>query len=302
MTRGLWLKLSADYADDPKVIAAGIEGEVLFIRSLAWCKRHADTGEIPDVVASRLAAGIADVASVTERLVHLGLWLRDGSGYRVAAWENWQVMQDLAKSHGGSLGAHRRWHRSQPDPSCEHCMGNPMGNPLGEAITKPMLETELETELETTYAPEVQRLCELLANLMQENGCKRTNITKAWLRHMDLLLRVDGHDPAEVESVIRWSQADDFWKANILSTSSLRKQYDKLRLRMSSSSSGTNIAEARWHEVAQAIRKRGHQASPATLFTDERTLAAVRAVGWMNLCQANEQSGRRMFIDAYMAR
>lgn len=53
-----------------------------------------------------------------------------------------------------------------------------------------------------------------------------------WCHDIDLLLRIDGRDPVEVERVIRWCQADSFWKSNILSPSKLRKQYDQLALKM----------------------------------------------------------------------
>lgn len=55
---------------------------------------------------------------------------------------------------------------------------------------------------------------------------------QGWCRDIDLLLRLDGRDPAEVETVIRWCQADSFWMTNILSPSSLRKNFDKLAMKM----------------------------------------------------------------------
>lgn len=59
-----------------------------------------------------------------------------------------------------------------------------------------------------------------------------------WCREMNLLLRVDRRDPLEVEKVIRWSQADSFWKTNILSPSSLRKHYDELAMKMEAGNNG----------------------------------------------------------------
>ena len=48
---------------------------------------------------------------------------------------------------------------------------------------------------------------------------------------MDKLIRIDLRDALEVEACIRWSQADDFWKSNILSPAKLRAKFDTMRLR-----------------------------------------------------------------------
>lgn len=80
------------------------------------------------------------------------------------------------------------------------------------------------------YPEAAHRLSTLLADLMETNGCKRPNVTERWLREADLLLRNCGRPPEEVEAVLRWSQASDFWKANIHSTAKFREQFDKLRL------------------------------------------------------------------------
>lgn len=50
-----------------------------------------------------------------------------------------------------------------------------------------------------------------------------------WSRDVDLMIRIDNRQPEEIQRVIEWSQANDFWKKNILSTSGLRKHFDKLQ-------------------------------------------------------------------------
>jgi hypothetical protein len=49
-----------------------------------------------------------------------------------------------------------------------------------------------------------------------------------WGDNIRLMRERDNRDPKEIEIVILWSQKDSFWKDNILSTSKLRKQFDKL--------------------------------------------------------------------------
>jgi hypothetical protein len=53
----------------------------------------------------------------------------------------------------------------------------------------------------------------------------------SWSSDVDKLFRIDNHTVAEVDRIIRWSQNDSFWRANILSGKTLRKQFDKLVLR-----------------------------------------------------------------------
>ena len=101
-------------------------------------------------------------------------------------------------------------------------------------------EREKERKRDTTPADDaaappredVEALCTLLADLIEANGSKRPTITKRWRDAARLMLDNDGRTLAEAEGVIRWSQADGFWKTNILSMPKLREKYDQLRLRM----------------------------------------------------------------------
>ncbi len=67
--------------------------------------------------------------------------------------------------------------------------------------------------------------------LKNKPDLKRPNL-QTWAREVDLMLRKDGRTPTRTREVIVWAQEDSFWKANILSTGSLRKQFDRLELAM----------------------------------------------------------------------
>ena len=104
-------------------------------------------------------------------------------------------------------------------------------------ITKPSEELLLsdapkiqKSEITKNDTSDAIRLCELLAELMVANGCKSPQITDKWISDMDRLIRLDGRTPQQVEACIRWSQADEFWCANIKSPAKLRQQFDTLRL------------------------------------------------------------------------
>lgn len=64
------------------------------------------------------------------------------------------------------------------------------------------------------------------AATMTPAACQR------WASDFDKLIRLDGRDPPTIEAVMRWAQADTFWRANILSPAKLRAKWDTLWLQM----------------------------------------------------------------------
>lgn len=84
---------------------------------------------------------------------------------------------------------------------------------------------------------EEMKLAVSLLGEIQKNkpDFKRPNI-QSWAKDIDLMLRRDRRIPDRVREVIGWVQGDSFWKANILSPGSLRKQFDRLELAMQKTS------------------------------------------------------------------
>lgn len=77
--------------------------------------------------------------------------------------------------------------------------------------------------------PEAHDLCALLADLIETRTGERPKVGQKWLDAARLLLTEDGPDgrgysPKQVEYLIRWSQADEFWRSNILSMPKLREK------------------------------------------------------------------------------
>ncbi|HEY9473123.1 MAG TPA: hypothetical protein VIS06_04640, partial [Mycobacteriales bacterium] len=78
---------------------------------------------------------------------------------------------------------------------------------------------------------DVEQVCTRLADRIEGNGSKRPAVTDGWRRSARLLLDADGRELQKVLNLIDWCQADSFWKSNVLSMPTFRKQYDRLRLR-----------------------------------------------------------------------
>lgn len=73
-------------------------------------------------------------------------------------------------------------------------------------------------------------LCHLLADLVVQNGGRRPRIGKTWTDAERLLLERDKRPRAEAERLLRWSQANEFWRSVILSMVKFREKYDTIRL------------------------------------------------------------------------
>ena len=108
--------------------------------------------------------------------------------------------------------------------------GTPSREGAETPLTIPNTSINHPKVVEPNFSDDVVRLCDLLADLIEENGSTRPSVTSRWLKDMDLIVRRDGKDPEAVEKAIRWSQGDDFWHRNILSPGKLRDRYDQLRL------------------------------------------------------------------------
>lgn len=67
--------------------------------------------------------------------------------------------------------------------------------------------------------------------LIQNPNFKKPNLD-SWANTLRLMLEVDKRDPIKVGEVFTWANQDDFWSSNILSPVSLRKQFDKLIVKL----------------------------------------------------------------------
>lgn len=132
--------------------------------------------------------------------------------------------------------------------------GRPRKNPTetdsvterNRTITEPKAELEIEIEIERegyvtedslvssevvpTSRPDVDFILGVLEEELARNGNKIPRRTKRNIDAARLLIDRDGKTVDQIVRAIRWSQADEFWRSNILSMSKLREKYDQLRL------------------------------------------------------------------------
>jgi hypothetical protein len=78
--------------------------------------------------------------------------------------------------------------------------------------------------------PDVAEVLDHLDKRIAENGAKLPVRNKSNMDAARLLLDKDGRTLEQVHAAIEWATNDGFWRANILSMSKLRENYDQLRL------------------------------------------------------------------------
>jgi hypothetical protein len=105
---------------------------------------------------------------------------------------------------------------------------SPTGQDGQVSLREPSLEPSDSSSSE--LRPDVDRLCQHLADRIEANGSKRPTITARWRNSARLLLDVDHRTEQQIRNAIDWCQADEFWRTNILSMPKLREKYDQLRL------------------------------------------------------------------------
>jgi len=114
-------------------------------------------------------------------------------------------------------------------PDVRGSSGQGLGEPTATATAT---ATSTDVDLSSSeLRPEVQRLCILLRDLIVANGSKKPTIGKTWTDAARLMLVADGRDADAAERLMRWCQADSYWKANVMSMPTFRKKYDQLRLK-----------------------------------------------------------------------
>jgi hypothetical protein len=127
---GVYVKLDAEYAADPKVLRAGALAELLYIRSLALAKRRLENGHIDTVQLPGLCLGIpGKPATHAQALVDAGLWDTNGDGWNITAWLKHNKSREAVEEHtkrkadAGAKGAHNKWHSAEkPMATCDYCI------------------------------------------------------------------------------------------------------------------------------------------------------------------------------------
>jgi phage replication O-like protein O len=94
------------------------------------------------------------------------------------------------------------------------------------------------------FKPEHLELAQnLLDKILKNNpNYRKPKTLDSWANTFRLMVENDCRSPDAIKDVIDWCQKDSFWKTNILSVDSLRKQFDRLWLQMKEGNNGSRYS------------------------------------------------------------
>ena len=78
----VWIRIDDQIAHHPKFLAAGPLASWFWICGNAYCNKYLTDGFIPESALGALG-GVTGAKRLAERLVDVGLWTKDGTGFRV---------------------------------------------------------------------------------------------------------------------------------------------------------------------------------------------------------------------------
>lgn len=220
-----WGKVDDQLAFHPKVLMAGNEAMGVWIRALSYSCQMLTDGFVPEEIIDAFGGRAA-----AERLVVCGLWVRLEAGYLFHDWEHYQPsatavrerresVREARRAAGVASGIARQQNANKTRTKREQNT-NPVPVPVPNKTIMPTNEVR----------GDVQRLCDALRAGMVANGLREPTVTAGWLREARLLFDKDNVSLDDALRVLAWSQNDSFWKSNILSIPTFRKQFDRLLL------------------------------------------------------------------------
>jgi len=242
----IYIKLAVNFANDPKVRAlarfgapdAGLARD-LFVQMVCHCKEMLTDGFVSAEQVglmvypldaehgNQLAKQLASVGLIKEESKD------EAPGWQVLAYVKRNgTREDVERLSQVRAEAGRKGGRP-PGQTPRKANRNQVAK-QNKSRPNPKTESETESETENQETPavrsDVERLCAHLADRIEGNGANRPPITQDWRDAARLMIDRDQRTEAQIHAAIDWCQDDGFWKSNILSMPTLRKQYERLRL------------------------------------------------------------------------
>jgi hypothetical protein len=265
------IRIKADFPHHFKtrklIHIAGHEGVFGLISLWCYCRTNKPKGDLSgmsdhdiEIICGFDAKRIQGAYQSFMACLHdVGFLDKTDTGYALHDWAEHQPYAFYAneRSQKARESAQARWSdKSQsnakriPDACETHTKGNAL-------LSSPPSPSPLKNNTDSL------RLSGLLAdkilfnnssNRSLQNRNKRVTILK-WSLDIEKLHRIDNQSFEDIEAVINWCQADDFWKSNILSATTLRKQWDKLIVKVRASSANGNGTSKSYDASGRVLRE-----------------------------------------------
>ena len=241
----IYIKLVVGFPRDPKVrklfqygADAGLARD-LYVQMCLHCKENLTDGFVPEEEIGLLVypLPVEHGNQLAKQLASVGLIKEATKGEA----QGWEVLAYLRRNGSKEDVERLSQVRAESGRKGGRLPGRRPGKPNANQVAKQNQskanpETESETESETGktrnagYREDVERLCVHLSDRIEGNGSKRPAISQNWRDAARLMLDNDQRPEQKIHDAIDWCQDDEFWRTNILSMPTLRKQYERLRL------------------------------------------------------------------------
>lgn len=233
-----WFKFYHNkWLTDPKIIELSAVDRACFITLLCLASQSDDRNGIVTLRNEALLIALSHLKSdefehacgVTDRLRDLGL-IDQIDDYTVQI-RNFEKRQETALTNAERQKRYRiRKKNEDEENSNENSNGVLNDSNAREDKIREDKSRKDTTSKKVKFTPEDMQMVDLLIELITANNPEWTppkNKDK-WAEDINKIHRLDKRDYRAIESMIRWTQQDDFWKSNILSAAKLRKQFNNL--------------------------------------------------------------------------
>lgn len=134
-----WVRIDDAAPQHPKLLRAGPESAWLWVAGLAYANRVTSDGLVPiDVLPALYPSGDwsrRGLARLAEKLVSVGLWVREGEAYRIHGYAEYQ-----AEAMRSQVEQRRRWERERKASQRSRVPGGvPGGTGVGHGASVPQV-------------------------------------------------------------------------------------------------------------------------------------------------------------------
>jgi hypothetical protein len=235
----IWGKVYGSLHSSVKWQRATDAARALWTTALSWSVAQGTDGNLPRDILGMLGSR----RRAAENLVEVGLWEVTEEGWRFHDWLGHNVSDQQIQEQREATRARVQKHRERQGNGVTAQGSNALHvTPRNTARTEQNREEKKDSSSEIADAtpdtqtqeprPDVEKICEHMADSIQARGVKRPFISKAWKTAARLMLDKDGYTLDQILWMIDWTEKDSFWASNILSVTKLRDKMDQLVIKV----------------------------------------------------------------------
>lgn len=138
-------------------------------------------------------------------------------------------LQILCRKCNGGKNAHFRWENNGDVEYSPPIFLGGLSHTNTNTNTNIKREEDLSSTNKVSFTQQDVNLTKLLLEYIVSNNptFKEPNLD-SWANHIRLMRERDNRTEEQIKFIIKWSQENNFWSANILSTKKLREKFDTL--------------------------------------------------------------------------